>query len=128
MHYAVSAFAVLILSSFLLADDPKPISTDDAAKMVDKKVTVEMEVKSTGVASRNGMVFLNSMMNRNDGKNFVVVLRKDLAEKLKKTLNAEPKDHYKGKTIQVTGTVTLYMNRPQIEVSEPEQVKVVEKK
>ena len=32
------------------------------------------------------------------------------------------------KTIQVTGTVSLYMNRPQIEVSEVEQIKVVEKK
>jgi DNA/RNA endonuclease YhcR with UshA esterase domain len=127
MRYAASAIAVLVLSSFLLADDPKPISTDDAAKMVDKKVTVEMEVKSTGI-SRQGMVFLNSMMNRNDGKNFVIVLKKDLAEKLKKTLNAEPKDHYKGKTIQVTGTVTMYMNRPQIEISEAEQIKIVEKK
>jgi len=127
MRYAGSVLAVLIGSSFVLADDAKPISTDDAAKMVDKRVTVEMEVKSTGT-SRQGMVFLNSMMNRNDGKNFVIVLKKEAAEKLRKTLNAEPKDHYKGKTLQVTGTVTQYMNRPQIEVSEPDQIKIVEKK
>ena len=127
MRYAVSAIAVLVFSSSLLADDAKPLSTDDAAKMVDKKVTVEMEVKSSAQA-RTGIVFLNSMMNRNDGKNFVIVIKKDSVEKFKKAINAEPKDHYKGKTIQVTGTVTQYMNKPQIEVSEPDQIKVVEKK
>ena len=34
----------------------------------------------------------------------------------------------KGKTVHVSGTVTLYQNRPQIQVEEPGQIKVVEKK
>jgi DNA/RNA endonuclease YhcR with UshA esterase domain len=120
-------YIATIVLLFLFADDAKPLSTDDAAKKVGEKVTVEMEVKSTGQA-RSGIVFLNSMANRNDGKNFVVVIKKESVEKFKKALNAEPRDHYKNKMIRVTGTVTLYMNRPQIEVIDPEQVKVVEKK
>jgi DNA/RNA endonuclease YhcR with UshA esterase domain len=126
MRHAV-ILTLLLLPASALADDPKPLSTEDAAKKVNEKVTVEMDVKFVG-QSQSGMVFLNSMNNRNDPKNFVVVLKKENAEKLKKALRAEPKDHYKNKTIRVTGTVTLYMNKPQIEVTEPDQVKVVEKK
>jgi len=36
-------------------------------------------------------------------------------------------DTFKGKTIRVTGTVKEYMNRPEIEVSDPKQIEIVEK-
>jgi DNA/RNA endonuclease YhcR with UshA esterase domain len=119
--------AFLCFTAPLVADDAKPISTDEAAKKVGEKVTLEMEVKSSG-QSRQGMVFLNSMANRNDGKNFVIVIRKESVDKLKKVLSAEPKDHYSRKTIRVTGTVSEFMNRPQIEVTAPDQITIVEKK
>jgi DNA/RNA endonuclease YhcR with UshA esterase domain len=86
-----------------------------------------MEVKSTGKA-RNGMIFLNSEANYRDGKNFTLVIDKKAAEKFKKASIADPGAHFKGKQVQVTGTVTQYQNRPQMKVDEPGQIKIVEKK
>ncbi len=121
--------AAVLLFVFVLAPaDEKPISADEALSKVNQKVTVEMEVKSSGV-NKQGMVFLNSMMNFRDGKNLAIVIPKEAVEKLKKATKAEDlRQFYRGKTIRVTGTVSEYMNRPQIEVSEPSQITVVDKK
>ena len=58
--YATLLFAVVILTPVFAADDKeaKPIAPAEAAKMVDKKVTVEMEVKSVGKST--DVFFLNS--------------------------------------------------------------------
>ena len=40
----------------------------------------------------------------------------------------DPAAHYKGKTIQVKGKVKLYRERPEIAVSGPDQIEIVEKK
>jgi DNA/RNA endonuclease YhcR with UshA esterase domain len=127
MRHGASAILVLVSCAGLWADDAKPLSTEAAAKKIGEKVTLEMDVKSTG-QSRTGIVFLNSMPNRNDGKNFVIVIRKDIVDKFKKAGVADPREYYRNKTIRVTGTVTEYMNRPEIEVTDPGQIKIVEKK
>jgi DNA/RNA endonuclease YhcR with UshA esterase domain len=120
--------AVLALLLILLPADEKPITAEEALTKVNQKVTVEMEVKSTGM-SKQGMIFLNSMMNYRDGKNFTVVIPKEAVEKFKKTAKTDDlRRFYGGKTVRVTGTVSEYMNRPQIEVREPAQVMLVEKR
>ncbi len=60
MRLVVMFLAVAILAPVAAADDKqdKPITPAEAAKMVDKKVTVEMEVKSVGKSA--DMFFLNS--------------------------------------------------------------------
>jgi DNA/RNA endonuclease YhcR with UshA esterase domain len=118
---------VLILSSAIWADDPpaKPIAPAEAAKKVNEKVTLEMEVKSTGGKTAN---FLNSEADYKDAKNFTVFIPEEALEKFKKAKIDDPKAHYKGKTVRVTGTVTLYREKPQIKVEEPTQIEVVEKK
>jgi DNA/RNA endonuclease YhcR with UshA esterase domain len=35
---------------------------------------------------------------------------------------------FKGKTVRVTGTVTLYQDKPQIKAEDPEQIKIIDKK
>jgi DNA/RNA endonuclease YhcR with UshA esterase domain len=40
----------------------------------------------------------------------------------------DPAEHFKGKTILVTGTVTLFQKKLQIKVEDPEQIKIDEKK
>jgi DNA/RNA endonuclease YhcR with UshA esterase domain len=120
--------AVLALLLILLPADEKPITAEEALTKVNQKVTVEMEVKSTGM-SKQGMIFLNSMMNYRDGKNFTVVIPKEAVEKFKKTAKTDDlRRFYAGRIVRVTGTVSEYMNRPQIEVREPAQVMLVEKR
>jgi DNA/RNA endonuclease YhcR with UshA esterase domain len=125
--------AVLFVLCFPLAlvaaddKDVKPISPAEAAKNVDRKCTVELEVKSTG-KSGNRRVFLNSEANYRDAKNFTVLLNRDVLTKFKKAKVEDPAAHFKGKTIRVTGTVKLYNNKPEIVVDDPAQITVVEKK
>jgi DNA/RNA endonuclease YhcR with UshA esterase domain len=86
-----------------------------------------MEVKSTG-KSGNRRVFLNSEANYRDGKNFTVLLNSGVLAKFKKAKVEDAAEHFKGKTIRVTGTVKLYQNKPEIAVDDPSQIVVVEKK
>ena|SRR6266481_6168470 len=107
-------------------DAPAAITPAEAAKKVNEKVTVELTVNSTG--GRGKRVFLNSEKNFRDGKNFTILL--DLAkagDKFKEAKIDDPAKYYSGKTIRATGTVTEYQNRPEIVVTDPEQIKIVEK-
>jgi DNA/RNA endonuclease YhcR with UshA esterase domain len=126
--------AILLIAVFvpnLRADPPakepsaKPISVADAAKKVNEKVTVEMEVKSTG---GKAPYYLNSEANFRDEMNFTIFIPRDAVEKFKQAKIENPADHYKGKTIQVTGEVVLYQKKAQIKVDGPDQIKIVEKK
>src|SRR4029077_4465453 len=56
---------------------PGAISTTDAKKKVGEKVTVELTVQGSGSAGKR--VFLNSEKNRNDKKNFTIVIEMDKA-------------------------------------------------
>jgi DNA/RNA endonuclease YhcR with UshA esterase domain len=121
-----------ILSSFLsfslvLAEDkPKPIGPTEAAKKVNEEVTLQMEVKSS--ALRESVCFLNSEEDFKDAKNFTIFIDKDALAKFKEAKIDDPAAHFKGKTVQVKGKVMLYRDRPEIKVSGPEAITVVEKK
>ena len=124
MFVILSSFLGL---SFVLAEDPpKAISPVEAAKKVNEEVTLQMEVKSA--ASREGVCFLNSEEDFKDAKNFTVFLDKDALAKFKEAKIDDPAAQFKGKTVQVKGKVTLYRDRPEIKVSGPDAIKVVEKK
>lgn len=125
------AVLVLLLAPGLLgADDKgaKPLTPAEAAKRVNEKCVVQMEVKSTGKTRDGDAAFLNSEENYRAEKNFTVFLDKDALEKFKKAKIDDPAAHYKGKTIRVTGTVKLYRDKPEIAVAEPDQIQIVEKK
>jgi DNA/RNA endonuclease YhcR with UshA esterase domain len=123
-------FAVLVLLpwvSLARADDaPKLIGTAEAAKKVGEQVTLRMAVKSA--ALRSGVCFLNSEEDFKDAKNFTVFLDKEALAKFKEAKIDDPATHYKGKTIQVKGKVKLYRERPEIAVSGPDQIEIVDKK
>lgn len=103
----------------------KPISVADAAKKVNEKVTVEMEVKSTG---GKGSYYLNSEPDFKDEKNFTIFIPRNVSEKFKQAKIENPAEYFKGKTILVTGEVILYQKKVEIKIDEPEQIKIVEKK
>jgi DNA/RNA endonuclease YhcR with UshA esterase domain len=121
-----------ILNSFLwlslgqAEDPPKPIGPAEAATKVNEEVTLQMEVKSA--ALREGVCFLNSEEDFKDAKNFTVFIDKEALAKFREAKIEDPAARFKGKTIQVNGKVTLYRDRPEIKVSGPGAIKVVEKK
>jgi DNA/RNA endonuclease YhcR with UshA esterase domain len=123
---------IALLCSFLwlplvrAEDAPKPIGPTEAAKKVNEEVTLQMEVKSA--ALRGEVCFLNSEEDFKDAKNFTVFLDKDALAKFKEAKIDDPAEHFKGKTVQVKGKVTLYRDRPQIKLTGPDAIKVVEKK
>jgi DNA/RNA endonuclease YhcR with UshA esterase domain len=121
-----------LLSSFLwfapvLAEDQsKPVGPAEAAKKVNEDVTLQMEVKSASL--RGGVCYLNSEEDFKDAKNFTVFLDKEALAKFKEAKIEDPAAHFKGKTVQVKGKVTLYRDRPQIKLSGPAAIKLVDKK
>ena len=108
----------------LIAADLEPISPANAAKKVGEKVVVRLEVKSSGGRENK---YLNSEEDFKDAKNFTIFISKDDLGKFKKAGIEKPDEHFKGKTIDITGTVVLNKDKPQITVTEPDQIVVVTK-
>jgi hypothetical protein len=128
MRVALLLLSVFLIPSAALAQAPAApplVNTAQAAKLLDKRVTVQLEVKSTG---GNTACFLNSAADFRDAGNFTIFLPGEVLEKFKQAKIEKPGDYYKGKTVQVTGTVALYKEKPQIRVDDPAQIKVVERK
>jgi len=104
---------------------PGSMTPGDAATKVGEKVTVEFAVKNTGATRDKSRVFLNSAEFR-EKDNFTIVLdMKKLESRLKDAKIDDPQTHYKGKTVRVTGTVSLFRDSPQIVVEEMNQIEVV---
>lgn len=106
------------------AEDVVPLTPAEAAKKVNEKVVVELDVKSSGGRSNQ---YLNSEKEFTDPKNFTIFIAKDHLEKFKKAGIENPSLHFKGKVIQVTGKVVLEQQKPWIKVDEPDQIKVISK-
>ena len=117
MRSATLLLALLLVAAARANDQPtKPVTPAEAAKKVNEKVVLEMEVKSTG---GKDVSFLNSEEDFKDVKNFTIFIPEAALEKFKKAKVEDPKTFYKGKTVRVTGTVTLYREKPQIKVEDP---------
>ena len=122
-----AALLVLALPGLLLAQEAgaKPLTPAEAAQKLDMKVTVEFAVKSTGGNNNN---YLNSHADYKDAANFTIFIPKAALAKFAAAKIDKPIEYYKSKTIQVTGTVTLFEQKPQIRVEDPAQIKVALKK
>jgi alkaline phosphatase D len=101
----------------------EPITAALVKKLLNQKITIAMEVESSGM-SKAGLIFLNSEENRTSDANFTIVLDKDAQAKLKEAGVKDIRQHYDGKTIRVTGTLSTFNSRPQIIVSDPAQIEV----
>ena len=122
---ACALLLALAVAPGAFADDAKVLSPAEAAKKVDQRVVVEMEVQSTG---GNTNRYLNSEKDYRSDDNFTIFIPGAVLEKFKDAEIEDPAVYYKGKTIRVTGTVILADEKPQIKIANPEQIKVVEKK
>ena len=130
---------LLVTSGIVSANEKPPLTPSEAAKKVNEKVTMEMEVKSVGGRVNH---YLNSEEDYTDDKNFTIFIAEGIVPKFKKEGIANPMKHFKGKVIQVTGTVVLEKttvikkdkpgvkvekDRPWIKVQEPADIKIVTK-
>jgi alkaline phosphatase D len=95
-------------------------------ELLKKDVTLEMTVQATGMSAGNGLVFLNSETDRTNPDNFTVVIDKPGQQALQASGIANPREHFQGKKIAVTGTLSLFREQPQIIVSAANQIRLVE--
>ena len=105
------------------AQEPQPISPEEALKRVNQEVAVRMQVKSTG---GNTARFLNSQPDFRNDKNFAVFIPHLALASFQKAGIADPGQHFKNKTILVTGNVVLSQERPVLRVENPNQIKIVD--
>lgn len=117
--------AMLSLGVVGAQDGPSTLSPAEAAKKVGQNVTVEMRVQSTG-GSRNS--YLNSAPDFAQATNFTIFVPEAARKKFADAGIAKPDEHYYGKVIQVTGTVTESRGKPRIVANEPGQLKILEEK
>jgi DNA/RNA endonuclease YhcR with UshA esterase domain len=104
-----------------------PLSAPEARTRINEQVTVEMFVKAAKNCQRCSLMFLDSEEDHHDSKNFAVAVTESGKGRFKEAKVDDPAGHFKGKTIRVTGLVTMKDNQPQIEVDDPRQIEVVEK-
>jgi DNA/RNA endonuclease YhcR with UshA esterase domain len=110
----------------LCAAEEKALAPVEARKKVGSKITVRMEVKAAKDRLEiRGEIYLDSEANFKDEKNFAVVITKKGAASLKKAGIDNPAGHFKGKTIQATGTVKKVEGIPRIEIDDAKQIKAV---
>jgi DNA/RNA endonuclease YhcR with UshA esterase domain len=111
------------------AREDKPLSPAEAAKMVNREVTVEMMVRSSKNAlAKRHEIYLDSEEDFRSDKNLAVVITEEVAGKFKDAGIDDPAQHFRDKTIRVKGTVILKDERPRIEVADPKDIKLIEKK
>jgi hypothetical protein len=112
-----------------VADDAKPLTPVQAIKKVNEEVTVQMLVKATkNRLEKRGEIYLDSEKDFRDEKNLGIVVTKTGAVKFKAKGVDDPAVHFKDKTIRVKGTVIIKEKRPRIEVDDPKQIVIVERK
>jgi DNA/RNA endonuclease YhcR with UshA esterase domain len=128
MRTLLSAAVVCVFaaSSLLAADEPTVVQASEAKANVGKKVTIEMTVVAGAKLADKGPCFLNASKNYKDKDAFSVVMFGPALTKFKEAGIDDPSKHFKDKKIQVTGTVELYKEQPQIKVTSPDQIKIAE--
>jgi alkaline phosphatase D len=104
----------------------KPLAAALVKELLQQEVKLEMTVLATGVSATNGLVFLNSEEDRKSEQNFTVVLDKKAQADLAAAGIANPRTHFDGKAIEVTGTLSMFREQAQIMVSAAKQIRVVD--
>ena len=103
-----------------------PIPAVRARDHVGERRTVETTIAASKDAAKRREYYLDSEADFGDVKNFSVVISYDHADRFKAAGVENPAEHFKGKTIRVTGTLILENGQVRIRVEDPSQIKAVE--
>jgi len=128
----VVALAMMLAAAFSPAfaqdaavADAVEITPDEAASHVGEKCVVSMRVNSSRHMADAGRCYLNSKKDFRDENNLTVVIFKRGLENFAAEKIEAPAEHFRGKTIRVTGTVEMYKDKPQIKVDRADQIEIV---
>jgi hypothetical protein len=129
---SLMAFALACFAPVRAADDAKPpekiIPAAEIRSHVGKECTALMTVKASKNAAPRRTYYLNSEEDFHDEKNLAIVISYDHVAKFQEAGIDDPAEHYKDKTIQVTGKVIKEDDEIRIRVEDPKQIKIVEPK
>jgi acetyl esterase/lipase len=103
-----------------------PIPAANAKDHLGETATVEMTVQASKSTDNRKTIYLDSEPNFSDEKNFTVIISFDHAKAFADAGIANPAEHYKGKTLRVTGTIIREMDQTRIHAENPGQIKIVE--
>jgi DNA/RNA endonuclease YhcR with UshA esterase domain len=105
----------------------EPIKPEEAILHVNEDCTIRMEVKASRLLEDSKICFLNSTSDYRDDKCFTVVIFSEGLEAFEKAGVKNPAEHFKGKVIEVKGTISVRSGKPQIKTNDPATIKVQEK-
>jgi hypothetical protein len=134
IHTLTSSLFVIVCAAAVPAppadDTPKAtkevIPADRAREHIKEKCTVELTVKASKNAVPRKTYFLDSEEDFHDEKNVAILISYDHAARFQEAGIDDPAEHYKGKTIRVTGTVLEENDNIRIRVDDPKQITIVE--
>jgi len=121
----LSAMPAAAVAQDAAAADLLAITPDEAAAHVGDECVVTMRVESSRHMADAGRCYLNSHKDFRDEHNLTVVIFKRGLERFAEEKIDDPAEHFRGKTIRVTGTIELYKEKPQIKVDRVDQVELV---
>jgi hypothetical protein len=131
LRFAAIVATTWIGANGLIADgsEPKPLTPVEARKKVGEEIVVEMLIQAAkDRLYKRREIYLDAEPDFRDEKNFAAVINRDGATRFQQQGVTDFEGHFRGKTIRVTGLVTVVDDVPRIEVSDPKQIKVIEKK
>jgi hypothetical protein len=121
---------VLVLASAgrLLGDEPKIIPAAEARQHLNEECVVELTVRSSKHAVPRRVTYLDSEADFKDPENLAILISDEVLPKFREADIEDPSAYYKGKTIRVTGKITLFLelNAVRVHVTDPKQVEVVD--
>jgi DNA/RNA endonuclease YhcR with UshA esterase domain len=89
---------------------------------VGKTVKITGQVQSVSQTNTGSIEFINFKGNARG--QFVAIVKKDHQTAVAAAFASDLKGALEGKAVEVTGTVVLFQQTPQIEVTKPEQVRL----
>jgi hypothetical protein len=106
----------------------KVIPATEARNHVGQECTFEMKVKASKNAAKRKTYFLDSEEDFRDAKNLSVVISYDHADKFREAGIDDPSEHFKDKTIRVTGKVIEEDDQIRIRIEDPKKIELIEPK
>lgn len=119
--------ATPILANLPDDDSKNVLPAAEARDHLDETRTFEMVVRSSRDVQNSMVYFLNSETNYRDEKCLTIVIEYRDAEAFRKAGIDNPADHFREKTIRVTGKVVKRSNQNRLVVTKPDQIEVVKK-
>lgn len=112
-------FASVIALFTLKASAQTTIPAKDAAKHINEKVTVCDKIWSTKLLDASNMTFLD-MGGYHPNQLLTILIKSEDRSKFK----GKPEEDFKGRQVCVTGTIIDFKGKPEIIVTDPDQIKL----